>query len=72
MGDLSSAFRLNPLVVVATSVGMLWIGGYVLRRGRPPSRSLSTRWIVVVITCLLLGNWVYLIVTRHQDPALML
>lgn len=70
-GNLRAAFLLNPLVVVATAIGVFWIGGFVARSGRPPRRSLSTRWIIAITTLLLLGNWTYLILTRNQDATLM-
>lgn len=67
-GDVLLAVKYNPLAIVACVIGLVWIGGYVVRKGQLPKRFLPVKLVAVVTTVLLIGNWIYLIATDHWFP----
>ncbi|MDF1815929.1 MAG: DUF2752 domain-containing protein [Verrucomicrobiales bacterium] len=70
-GKVGLALKYNPLAVVACVIAAIWMGGYVWRKGQPPSRNyLSVRGVAILTAALLIGNWIYLILTEAWFPDL--
>ena len=67
-GDVVLSLRYNPLVLVSIAIGMIWVGGYAVRKGRPPKRPISPKTATVITGVLLVGNWIFLILTNHWFP----
>ncbi|MDF1753040.1 MAG: DUF2752 domain-containing protein [Verrucomicrobiales bacterium] len=67
-GQVGKAVAYNPLAVLGCLIAVVWLGGYVVRKGNPPRRSISIKAVAVITTLLLIGNWVYLILTNRWYP----
>ncbi len=64
-GQVGQAVKYNPLAVVGCLISLLWLGGYVVRRGSAPQWQMPARWVMGITIFLLLGNWIFLILTDH-------
>jgi len=67
-GHLIEAIKLNPGAVLGAGLSVLWLASYLIRRGNPPSKAMSTKAIIWIVCLILAGNWIFLIVTRHWYP----
>jgi Protein of unknown function (DUF2752) len=64
-GKVWQAVKYNPLAVMGCLISLLWLGGYVLRRGRAPRWQVPVKWVMWITIVLLMGNWIFLILTDH-------
>lgn len=64
-GHLVEAIKLNPAAAIGAIVSAIWLLGYLIRKGNPSAKTLSSKATVFTVVFVLGANWVFLILTRH-------